>query len=108
MTKGYNNRVSSLLFSVRASDVLHCVSAEKNFYYLSGLLIGDELSFVNPNEGNIIMAPPTQLYKLYKTALETLFDSSVYTVLDSEVLDMALLKGQKKILLKNRKQRNSL
>lgn len=96
---GLNGKLSSSLFSVRARHLSQQTIKEDNFYYLSGLLIGDEISYLKASEETVVLAAPDSIFQLYKLALENLITSSRFYLFDGSILESALLKGQKKIFL---------
>jgi 2-dehydro-3-deoxygalactonokinase len=81
------------VFRVRAWDRLGKKSPEKNYYYLSGLIIGSELStLVSQPWERIIVAAPGELSTLYRTAADCLGLSDKTTHLSANALEHALLK----------------
>ena len=81
-------------FKVRTNQLLKGISKEQNYYYLSGLLIGEELKAISPGQPVMLMGGSlhTQLYAL---ACETL-GIAITATPDA---DDALIKGQQVILL---------
>ncbi|WP_346320800.1 2-dehydro-3-deoxygalactonokinase [Chitinophaga sp. YIM B06452] len=80
-------------FKVRTNQLLKGLSAEQNYYYLSGLLIGEELRTLKPGMPVHLLggALHTPLYALACEALGI----NVVSTLDA---DEALIKGQQVIL----------
>ncbi|WP_162946315.1 2-dehydro-3-deoxygalactonokinase [Chitinophaga barathri] len=80
-------------FRVRTNQLLKGMPAEQNYYYLSGLLIGEELKAIKAGVPVYLMggALHTQLYALACEALD------IRTVLMPDA-DAALIKGQQIIL----------
>jgi 2-dehydro-3-deoxygalactonokinase len=66
---GLKESVIGSLFSVRAKHILDKSTKEENFHYLSGLLIGDELSYLKNVYGSISICGSEPIFTLYKTAL---------------------------------------
>ncbi|TXF87973.1 2-dehydro-3-deoxygalactonokinase [Neolewinella aurantiaca] len=98
---GCKDGFSSHLFAVRAGHVLRETDPTDNFYRLSGLLIGDELSHLpNNTKGKIYLAGSGPLLRLYRYALEILGFGERLTVYADEALEAALLAGQREILLR--------
>ena len=86
------SRASNLLrnaFKVRTNEVLNRIPKRQNFYYLSGLLIGTELSGLNPNVPVYLAGSAFQV-ALYKKACHDL-EIQVAGEMDA---DFALIKGQ--------------
>ncbi|WP_163397312.1 2-dehydro-3-deoxygalactonokinase [Flavobacterium fluviatile] len=100
---GFAGEWSANLLTVRATQLFGESKKEDNFYYLSGLLIGDELSYLKGHEGKIFLAASGEVFRLYKIALEKLIALDNLVCFDSNTLERALLIGQKKIILRNEK-----
>lgn len=98
MYLGLNSNLTSNLLSVRAKDVVQNQDKMDNYFFISGLLIGDELSYLKNHDEMIFLAAPDSVYSLYKKVLETIIDTDKLVILDSCDLEKALLVGQKKIL----------
>lgn len=78
-------------FRVRTNDLLHRVSPAENYYYLSGLLIGSELSGLS-KDIPIYLCGGGRLQPPYRRALEVLGYEKV-TVLQAEVVDLATVNA---------------
>lgn len=76
-------------FGVRTNDLFHRMTKRENYFYLSGLLIGNELQNLKRSAKLILVANPA-LSILYEKALEVL-GFNHWKVLDA---DECLLKGQ--------------
>lgn len=98
MHLGLKGMLTSSLLSVRAKDVVQNLDREDNYFFLSGLLIGDELSYLRNVDEKVVLAAPESVCGLYKIVLERIVDHDKLTVLDNADLEKALLLGQKKIL----------
>ncbi|MFK8164365.1 MAG: 2-dehydro-3-deoxygalactonokinase [Lewinella sp.] len=96
---GYAEGFTSHLFSIRASQILRKTAPTDNYYHLSGLLIGDELSRL-PQHQNIYLAGSGPLLRLYRFAMETVMGASSLTVFQGDELARALLAGQREIMLR--------
>lgn len=94
--KGINNQHLASLFSIRANDLLSNATKKENFYFLSGLLIGGELSYLKDSSLDIYIATTGILHTLYKLALDQL-DCNI-TSFSADMIDKALLIGHKQIL----------
>ena len=84
------------LFSIRANHLSNKATNQENYYFLSGLLIGDELKYLKDKNINIYLSATESLACLYKLALD--FISKKNTVFTSKITKEAILAGQKKIL----------
>lgn len=96
---GLQGQLSASLFSIRAKDLLQTKTKEENYFFLSGLLIGDEISYLEQTTENIFLVAPDPVFSLYKLALKQIINPKQLILLDDKVLENALLLGQKKILL---------
>jgi 2-dehydro-3-deoxygalactonokinase len=96
---GLKGQLSASLFSIRAKDLLQTATKVENFYFLSGLLIGDEISYLQHTNENIFLVAPDPVFSLYKIALQQIIKPEQLILLDDKTLENALLIGQKKILL---------
>jgi 2-dehydro-3-deoxygalactonokinase len=101
LIKGSEGEWSSNIFSIRTRHIMGGIRPEKNYYFLSGMLIGDEVSYLRKNETKIFLAAADPFYTLYKIALETLVSSHNVVLFDAAEIELALLIGQRKILKLN-------
>lgn len=86
------------LFKVRTNDILGKKSAEENYYFLSGLLIGTEIATLRRMSfDQILLCAGNNLYEFYHRAIEVLGLSDKTKILDKEVVERAVIKGQLKI-----------
>jgi 2-dehydro-3-deoxygalactonokinase len=98
---GFQDGFTAHLFAIRAGHVLRQANLTDNFYQLSGLLIGDELSHLPLDESHkIYLAGAGPLLRLYRYALEILGYDERLRVYDDKVLGDAFLAGQRKLLLR--------
>ena len=81
-------------FSVRTNELLSKLSKEENYYYLSGLLIGAEISDLKSYNGDIILVANQDLMPYYVTAIQTAGLKQPVLLQDA---DEALIRGQHKI-----------
>lgn len=96
---GLANQLTSQLFSIRSQQLQDKIDKENNFYKLSGMLIGDELSYLKERlEGKVFLASDEPFFTLYSIALRQVLDEDKIIFLDKEELEKAFLKGQKQIL----------
>lgn len=75
-------------FHVRTNELLHRISPDQNFHYLSGLLIGSELKELN-KELPVYLCGGGRLREPYKKALEIL-GFHQFHVIDAERVDGAI------------------
>ena len=86
------------LFTVRTNQLFNQFTAEQNYYYLSGLVIGAELAAIEKKNEQLVIAGEGSLVELYKIALEELgFQDRLLTV-PGDMMDQALIAGQRKLL----------
>ena len=95
---GFQTGCTPNLFLIRAKDILEGANKGANFYLLSGLLIGEEISHLPTEPGQLFLAAAEPMYHLYKLALSTLLPHHQATFFDENQLTQALLAGQRKIL----------
>lgn len=98
LQEGLSKNITANLFSIRAKHVLGKTSKTENYYFLSGLLIGNEISYVQNTNKTIYLATTSRANKLYKLALQELSSKINIIVFDENYLIRGLLEGQKKIL----------
>ncbi|WP_116127779.1 2-dehydro-3-deoxygalactonokinase [Lewinella sp. IMCC34183] len=96
---GSAGKISAALFGVRVRDVLQHKSRIANYYYLSGLLVGNEVGGLRDSDGSVYLVATEPVRTLYQIALETLINVDRIRVFGAEVLERALLFGQLKLLL---------
>lgn len=81
-------------FHVRAWDRLGKKSPQENYYYLSGLVIGSELStLVRRSADRIIVAASGELCRPYRMAADYLGLADNTTYLSGDALEFALLRA---------------
>lgn len=95
---GFKGELTTSLLSLRAKDVLDGYDKKSGYFFLSGMLIGDELAYLKNQEKKVFLAAPNSVFGLYKVALESILDKHQLVMFDSKALDKAFLRGQKKIL----------
>lgn len=96
---GADDGVNKHLFKIRAFELLGRRKKVESYYYLSGLLIGEELSYLRDIETTICMAASGIINDLYQIALKFLIKKEENLIFfDEEQLEKALLMGQRKIL----------
>jgi 2-dehydro-3-deoxygalactonokinase len=86
------------LFKVRTNDILGKKTAEENYYFLSGLLIVSEMATLQVAlPERIVLCAGSELHELYERAIRVLGLSDKTKILDKEVIEKAVIKGQLKI-----------
>lgn len=97
----HESKVSNILnglFTVRTNQLFHKLGKKQNSYYLSGLLIGSEVGYLlNNEEMSLVLCSGSNLFGLYRLALDELGLTPRTTVVPFDLVDMAALKGQKLI-----------
>tara|TARA_R110002049_G_scaffold58385_2_gene158868 strand:+ start:1676 stop:2629 length:954 start_codon:yes stop_codon:yes gene_type:complete len=96
--KGVANQQMASLFSIRANSLIHKISSNENFYYLSGLLIGAELSHLKEKSETVYLAVTGIQNELYQLALKSFLPMDRIVCFDPQFIETALLVGQRKIL----------
>ncbi len=96
--KGVAHQHMASLFSIRAKSLIHKAPPAENYYFLSGLLIGAELSHLKGNNETVYLAVTGIQSPLYTLALESLLPKDQMVCLGPQIIESALLVGQRKIL----------
>lgn len=87
------------LFRVRTNQLFGLLTKKQNMLYMSGLLIGAELkSLIGQNDWPVILCSGTNLYELYKLAIDELNLSDRTTTISADLIDKATIAGQVKIV----------
>ncbi|QHI39227.1 putative 2-dehydro-3-deoxygalactonokinase DgoK1 [Kordia antarctica] len=94
---GVKGELSANLFSIRANDLAKKATHEENYYFLSGLLIGDELAYLKETSQKIYIAAPASLSKLYQLGLDYIIGSDNYILFNEAIVEKAIIIGQQKI-----------
>lgn len=85
------------LFKIRAFDLFEIQSAAQNFYFLSGLLIGEELKNLRGKTA-IKLCAGGDLFELYNLAIEKLGLQEVTSIIDSQTVEQSVVKGQWRVM----------
>lgn len=83
-------------FHVRTNELLHQISPEKNFHYLSGLLIGSELKTLSKNIP-VYLCGGGRLKAPYAKALEIL-GFQEFSVIEPDIVEGAVARAHAKFL----------
>ncbi|CAL1521496.1 2-dehydro-3-deoxygalactonokinase [Chitinophaga sp. MM2321] len=87
------------LFKIRAWDILGHKSAKENYFYLSGLLIGEEISTLKSKSfDQIFLCAGSNLYEFYKRAIQLSGLADKTTYLLKEIVETAVIRGQIKTI----------
>lgn len=90
------------LFKIRAMNVLDKKSPNENYYYLSGLLIGEEMTIRKSiTFDQIQLCAGNHLYEFYKRAIQDLNLYEKTIVVDKETVENSVTKGQLRVLKRN-------
>lgn len=83
------------LFSVRINQLKNRLTTEQNYFYLSGLLIGAEVKYIEADTASeVVLCSSGKLLTLYKNALDCLRLSRKVVVVEPGILDAAAAAGQ--------------
>lgn len=94
---GISNLLNSL-FKVRTNQLFNRFSKTENAFFLSGLLIGNELKHLKEDKNyNLILCSGNNLYELYQLAVEELGLSEITTTISADLINKATIAGQIKI-----------
>lgn len=93
---GATNNILNAAFHVRTNQLFNKYSPEENYHYLSGLLIGSELSEASKsNQKNIVLVCADNLLQQYITALNVISNNQFETKTINA--DEALIKSHIKL-----------
>lgn len=95
---GIEGGLSPNIFSIRVQEILGNIDKKANFHQLSGLLIGDELSYLSEYPSNINIAADDPLLTMYKNAITYMNLIPKTSFFYGEKLQQAIILGQLKIL----------
>lgn len=95
---GLRGKLSSSLFSIRTKHLENSSCVIENYFFLSGLLIGDEIAYLTKKEETIVLACPESLLYLYEVALKSSVEKDRLVVIGNQDFEQAILIGQKNIL----------
>ncbi|RTE52114.1 2-keto-3-deoxy-galactonokinase [Arenibacter aquaticus] len=98
LQKGIDNKQMASFFSIRANTLLQNTPASENYYFLSGLLIGGELAYLKERDETVYLGATGITNSLYQMALEAVLPAERIKIFSANVLEKALLLGQRKVL----------
>ena len=94
--------ILSSLFGIRTRDILNKKSSMENYYYLSGLLIGEEMAALSSIScDKIVLCAGDNLYDFYKRAIQVLGFGDRAIEIDEKNVEASIIKGQLIILKQN-------
>lgn len=93
--KSADSSILHTLFTVRTAQLFDKFEKKYNSFYLSGLLIGDELRQLNSDtKRNLVICSGKHLYEHYKIASDILKLTSNTIFIQAELIDKATIAGQ--------------
>jgi len=93
ITEGREGNFLNSIFHIRSRQLLANTKPVENYHYLSGLVIGYELSSIQRTSQNILLVCSTNLGVLYKQALEIITGKSP----EFRDADKLLIEGHRKL-----------
>lgn len=90
--------LSGSLLSVRYGDLMNQADPKESSFLLSGILIGNELSYLQGTTKKIYLGASGTIHKLYNLALNHVCNEDYVFCLDQKLYDQASVAGQQKIL----------
>lgn len=95
--KSFQTPLLNNLFSVRINQLKNYLADDENYFYLSGLLIGSEISYLQKTTRRIILCSSGHLQELYRIALDCAGVEDNTVIVDAHILDNAAAAGQLKV-----------
>lgn len=94
--KSLESAILNSMFTVRTNQLFNRMNKTQNAYYLSGLLIGNELQdLLKKNDCPLFLCSAKNLYNLYKTAMKELGLAGRTTFIAAELGEKAAMTGHK-------------
>lgn len=97
VSSGASGKLNTSLLSIRTKHLIDNKDKVSNYFELSGILIGDELSYLKGQKSPVFLAAPEPISHLYKTALEFILNKN-FICFNNDDIKNALVIGQLKIL----------
>ena len=95
LTATDGSSVLNSLFKIRTNTLFNEKTKTENFFYLSGLLIGDELKTLKTSDFDTLkLCAGGKLFDLYLKAIDILGLLSVSEVVERDIVDHSVIKGQ--------------
>jgi len=101
VNKGVEEKLSSILLDVRYEDLIHKAKGEESYFFLSGMLIGNELAYLKNESYPVYLGANGHLFELYSIALKHVINEKRTHLIDQEIFEKATIKGHYKILNKH-------
>ncbi len=96
---GKSGAMTSQLFTIRVNQLFAHQNEEDNYYLLSGMLIGDELSYLTGLGEPIYLSASQALVPMYRLALDTVLASpNQITIFSNDEQEKSLLLGHLQVL----------
>ena len=93
-----NTNLLNQLFGVRTNVLMKKITKEKNYFYLSGLLIGYEMSVLRHTATEqIILCSGNSMFELYKIAIERVGIGASIEFISPDLMEKSAIAGQIKI-----------
>ncbi|MDT0551863.1 2-dehydro-3-deoxygalactonokinase [Urechidicola vernalis] len=94
------NSILNSIFKTRTNSLFETLNPQENYYYLSGLLIGEELKeLINLKDASSIhLCASGTLFELYKMAIDILKLNTITSIVSKQTVDTAVVKGHSKLL----------
>lgn len=98
LKEGFTSGLGKNLFTVRAKELFGEMHKKDGYFYLSGILIGDEISSLKNSSSNLVLAATEPFYSLYKLAISRHLKNANLISLSDQEIEQALVSGQFKIV----------
>ena len=95
---GFKGQMNQNLFAIRAKHLLQNENPKNSFFMLSGMLIGDELSYLQDSNQTVFLAADQPFFDLYQLGLQSILPQPQIVTFSGSDLEKAFLTGQKQIL----------
>lgn len=92
--EGLKSQLLNSLFKIRSNDLLKAIPPTESYSFLSGLLIGSELSKLEKRAIPIIICGNRQLKELYEIALSTMGKENLLLEIPATAWEKATILGQ--------------
>lgn len=95
MQKSKETGILNGLFTVRTNQLFDKLDKKQNAFYLSGLLIGEELNYLLKHpQLPLMLCGGSNLHEFYKMAIEELNLMAHTTIASIDLVDKAAMAGQ--------------
>jgi 2-dehydro-3-deoxygalactonokinase len=93
------NNLLHALFTVRTNQLFKKLTPEANYFYLSGLIIGSEISSVSKEVDRVVIAGEGSLIALYELALQKFPLQNQPEIIPGNIIESALIAGHFELLI---------